>query len=318
MQLMRYKNCLDGTNKDRMAPERAYFNRVGLRMTRSMTAFARQEQVLDSGTLSWEIRSVNQRYLDPHLRLPDQFRALEPKLRDQLRNGLTRGKVECHLRWHPAKQDSQLRVNEALVQQLNAAADQVNAIVGPTKQYSALEVLQWPGVLAEQSLDLAELQKSALSLFKSSLKELVEHREREGQALKDLVEQRLSAILDIVAEVQAQLPSILANQRQGLHDKLTELSADLDPQRLEQEMVILANKADVAEELDRLITHVKEVRRTLDQKQAIGRRLDFLMQELNREANTLSSKSIVAETTLNAVELKVLIEQMREQIQNIE
>ena len=205
-----------------------------------------------------------------------------------------------------------------MVQQLNDAADQVSAIVGPTRQYSALEILQWPGVLAEQSLDLAELQKSALSLFKSSLKELVEHREREGQALKDLVEQRLSAILDIVAEVQGQLPSILANQRQGLHDKLTELSADLDPQRLEQEMVILANKADVAEELDRLITHVKEVRRTLDQKQAIGRRLDFLMQELNREANTLSSKSIVAETTLNAVELKVLIEQMREQIQNIE
>ena len=287
-------------------------------MTRSMTAFARQEQVLDSGTLSWEIRSVNQRYLDPHLRLPDQFRALEPKLRDQLRNNLTRGKVECHLRWHPAQQDSNMQVNTDLVQQLNAAADQVSAIVGPTRQYSALEVLQWPGVLAEQSVDLAELQKAALGLFKQSLKELIDHREREGQALKDLVEQRLDAILDIVAKVQEQLPSILENQRQNLRDKLEELTAELEPQRLEQEMVLLANKADVAEELDRLTTHVKEVRRTLGQKQAIGRRLDFLMQELNREANTLSSKSIVAETTLSAVELKVLIEQMREQIQNIE
>jgi uncharacterized protein (TIGR00255 family) len=287
-------------------------------MTRSMTAFARQEQVLDTGTLSWEIRSVNQRYLDPHLRLPDQFRALEPKLRDQLRNNLTRGKVECHLRWHPAQQDSNMQVNTDLVQQLNAAADQVNAIVGPTRQYSALEVLQWPGVLAEQSVDLAALQQAALGLFKQSLKELIDHREREGQALKDLVEQRLDAILDIVAKVQEQLPSILENQRLNLRDKLEELTAELEPQRLEQEMVLLANKADVAEELDRLTTHVKEVRRTLGQKQAIGRRLDFLMQELNREANTLSSKSIVAETTLSAVELKVLIEQMREQIQNIE
>ena len=287
-------------------------------MTRSMTAFARQEQVLDTGTLSWEIRSVNQRYLDPHLRLPDQFRALEPKIRDQLRNGLTRGKVECHLRWHPAQQESSMQVNTDLVQQLNAAADQVSAIVGPTRQYSALEVLQWPGVLAENSLDIAELQKAALSLFKSSLKELVDHREREGLALKELIQQRLDAILVIVAKVQEQLPSILEQQRQNLHDKLAELSADLEPQRLEQEMVLLANKADVAEELDRLTTHVKEVSRTLGQKQAIGRRLDFLMQELNREANTLSSKSIVAETTLSAVELKVLIEQMREQIQNIE
>ncbi|MCP4790965.1 MAG: YicC family protein, partial [Gammaproteobacteria bacterium] len=177
---------------------------------------------------------------------------------------------------------------------------------------------QWPGVLGQQSLDLADLQQSALSLFKSSLKELIEHREREGLALKELIEQRLTAIQGIVVEVQQQLPSILSKQRQNLHDKLMELSAELDPQRLEQEMVILANKADVAEELDRLQTHVQEVRRTLLQKQAIGRRLDFLMQELNREANTLSSKSIVAETTLNAVELKVLIEQMREQIQNIE
>ncbi|MDP6968248.1 MAG: YicC/YloC family endoribonuclease [Gammaproteobacteria bacterium] len=287
-------------------------------MTRSMTAFARQEQVLDTGTLSWELRSVNQRYLEPHLRLPDQFRALEPKLRDLLRNGLTRGKVECHLRWHPANQDSHLQVNTELVQQLNTASDQINAIVGPTRQYSALEILQWPGVLAEQSVDLAGLQQAALGLFKTSIKELIEHREREGQALKELIEQRLTAILSIVNQVQEQLPIILANQRQHLHDKLAELSTDLDPQRLEQEIVLLANKADVAEELDRLTTHVQEVRHTLQQQQAIGRRLDFLMQELNREANTLSSKSIVADTTLNAVELKVLIEQMREQVQNIE
>ena len=287
-------------------------------MTRSMTAFARQEQVLDTGTLSWELRSVNQRFLDPQLRLPDQFHALEPKLRDLLRNRLNRGKVECQLRWHPATQESELQVNEALVKQLNAAGDQVNSIVGPTRQYSVLELLQWPGVLAAESIDLTELPAAALTLFETSLEELIAHREREGQALKGLIEQRLDAILAIVAQVQKNLPSILAQQRQNLQDRLAELATELDPQRLEQEIALLANKADVAEELDRLVTHVEEVRHTLQQKQAIGRRLDFLMQELNREANTLSSKSIVTETTLNAVELKVLIEQMREQVQNIE
>lgn len=287
-------------------------------MTRSMTAFARQEQVLDTGTLSWELRSVNQRFLDPQLRLPDQFHALEPKLRGLLRNRLNRGKVECQLRWHPATQESELQVNEALVRQLNAAGDQVNSIVGPTRQYSVLELLQWPGVLAAESIDLTELPAAALALFETSLEELIAHREREGQALKGLIEQRLDAILAIVAQVQKNLPSFLAQQRQNLQDRLAELATELDPQRLEQEIALLANKADVAEELDRLVTHVEEVRHTLQKKQAIGRRLDFLMQELNREANTLSSKSIVTETTLNAVELKVLIEQMREQVQNIE
>ncbi|MGB2280378.1 MAG: YicC/YloC family endoribonuclease, partial [Pseudomonadales bacterium] len=264
------------------------------------------------------LRSVNQRFLDPQLRLPDQFHALEPKLRDLLRNRLNRGKVECQLRWHPATQESELQVNEALVKQLNAAGDQVNSIVGPTRQYSVLELLQWPGVLAAESIDLTELPAAALTLFETSLEELIAHREREGQALKGLIEQRLDAILAIVSQVQKNLPGILAQQRQNLQDRLAELGTELDPQRLEQEIALLANKADVAEELDRLVTHVEEVRHTLQQKQAIGRRLDFLMQELNREANTLSSKSIVTETTLNAVELKVLIEQMREQVQNIE
>ncbi|MGB1346044.1 MAG: YicC/YloC family endoribonuclease, partial [Pseudomonadales bacterium] len=169
-----------------------------------------------------------------------------------------------------------------------------------------------------ESIDLTELPAAALTLFETSLEELIAHREREGQALKGLIEQRLDAILAIVSQVQKNLPGILAQQRQNLQDRLAELGTELDPQRLEQEIALLANKADVAEELDRLVTHVEEVRHTLQQKQAIGRRLDFLMQELNREANTLSSKSIVTETTLNAVELKVLIEQMREQVQNIE
>jgi len=287
-------------------------------MTRSMTAFARQEQVFDTGTLSWELRSVNQRYLEPHIRLPDQFRDLEPTVRDHLRHSLTRGKVECNLRWHANVSESQLHINQDLVLQLNQAADQIAAIVGPTRQYTALELMQWPGVLQEQSSDAHLLQADALALFKRTMEEFIGHREREGEALNQLIVQRLDRIDDIVAKVAAQLPHILQTQKQNLSDKLKDLAIELDPARLEQEAVLVANKADVAEELDRLSTHVNEVRRTLNQSQAIGRRLDFLMQELNREANTLCSKSIVAETTLDAVELKVLIEQMREQIQNIE
>lgn len=289
-------------------------------MTRSMTAFARQEAEHSWGSLVWEIRSVNHRYLEPHLRMPESLRELEGPLREQLRKKLSRGKVECTLRFHPEAQAQQLTVNSSFATELIAAADEVAALSlsGNTQPMNPLDILRWPGVLQDAQIDMDQVKAEALKLFGSALDDLIAGREREGTELNALIEQRLVAIADIVVEVRSKLPQILQAQRDNLRSRLEELKDDLDEGRLEQEMVLLAQKADVDEEMDRLNTHVLEVRRVLKQKGPIGRRLDFLMQELNREANTLSSKSIVADTTQCAVELKVLIEQMREQIQNIE
>ncbi|MGB0468351.1 MAG: YicC/YloC family endoribonuclease [Pontibacterium sp.] len=289
-------------------------------MTRSMTAFARQEAEYSWGSLVWEVRSVNHRYLEPHLRLPESLRDLEGSLREQLRKKLSRGKVECTLRFHPEAQTQQLTVNNEFAKELIAAADQISALSlsGNTQPLNPLDVLRWPGVLQDAKTDMDQVKAEALKLFAVALDDLIAGRGREGIELNNLIEQRLAAIAGIVIEVRAKLPQILQAQRDNLRARLDELKDELDEGRLEQEMVLLAQKADVDEEMDRLNTHVQEVRRVLKQKGPIGRRLDFLMQELNREANTLSSKSIVAETTQNAVELKVLIEQMREQIQNIE
>ena len=289
-------------------------------MTRSMTAFARQEAEHSWGSLIWEIRSVNHRYLEPHLRMPESLRELEGSLREQLRKKLSRGKVECTLRFHPEAQAQQLTVNSEFAKELIAAADEVAALSlsGNTQPMNPLDVLRWPGVLQDAQIDMDQVKAEALKLFGSALDDLIAGREREGVELNALIEQRLVSISEIVVEVRSKLPQILQAQRDNLRSRLEELKEDLDEGRLEQEMVMLAQKADVDEEMDRLNTHVLEVRRVLKQKGPIGRRLDFLMQELNREANTLSSKSIVADTTQCAVELKVLIEQMREQIQNVE
>ena len=288
-------------------------------MTRSMTAFARQQNEQTDGTLVWEIRSVNHRYLEPNLRLPESFRELESPLRDRLRKKLQRGKVECSLRFHPTEQNNnQLSINLELATQIRDAAQQVTELLVNPAPLDALELLRWPGVLQQSELDMKPLQQSALALFDTAIQDLIANRNREGAELALLINQRLDAITEVVIQVRTRLPEILTKQRQNILNRLEDAKIELDPNRLEQEMVLLAQKADVDEELDRLDTHIAEVRRVLKQKDAIGRRLDFLMQELNREANTLSSKSIVAETTQCAVELKVLIEQMREQIQNIE
>ncbi|PXF28994.1 hypothetical protein WH50_23190 [Pokkaliibacter plantistimulans] len=287
-------------------------------MTQSMTAFARKEIQQEWGTLVWEIRSVNHRYLEPILRLPDNLRELETGLREKLRQHLSRGKVECTLRFQAAAGQGSMVINEPLLQSLLDACDQVQTLLPKAGKLNPLEVLQWPGVLQSSEHDLAEVQAEALDQFDEALAELVQGRQREGGELAQLILQRLTAMSSIVAKVRDLLPAILERQRQQLLDKFAELQIELDPTRLEQEMVLLAQKADVAEELDRLDTHIQEVKRVLRQSGSIGRRLDFLMQELNREANTLSSKSIVADTTQQAVELKVLIEQMREQVQNIE
>lgn len=289
-------------------------------MPRSMTGFARREAKLPWGTLVWEIRSVNHRYLEPSFRLPEDFREIEPHLRDAMRKALQRGKVEASLsvQWEQ-EGESDLGINLSKIAQLTKAAQQINGLLGAiAAPVNALDILRWPGVIQKQELDRDQMHKAALELFDLALEGLIEHRSREGAELQQLIVNRLDSVSAQVVNVRARMPEILAAQREKLQTKLAALQVDLEPERLEQEIVLLAQKADVDEELDRLDTHVIEVKRSLKQTDSLGRRLDFLMQELNREANTLSSKSIVSETTQAAVELKVLIEQMREQVQNIE
>ncbi len=287
-------------------------------MIHSMTAFARVEKRLDEATLIWELKSVNHRYLEVSPRLPDAFRDLEGPLREQCRKALGRGKVEVGLRYQLKGGDGSLTLNEELVQQLAVAARRVGDIMRHPAPVDVAEILRFPGVLQGMETDLSGLGKAALTLLDDGLKALAEARAREGEILAGLLEERLTGVLVQVERVRAALPGILDNLRDKLKKRVEEVIAGPDPQRLEQEIVILAQKMDVAEELDRLIAHVGEVRRSLSDGGQIGRRLDFLMQELNREANTLGSKSVDTETTQAAVELKVLIEQMREQVQNIE
>ncbi|MBG6508110.1 YicC family protein [Pseudomonas aeruginosa] len=287
-------------------------------MVHSMTAFARVEQAGTHGTLSWELRSVNHRYLEPHLRLPDAFRDLEGAVREALRQGLSRGKVECTLRFAEETAGKSLQVDQERARQLVAAAEGVAARIRQPAPLDPLAVLAWPGVLGADSAAPQALNAAALEAFGQALEQLKAGRSREGLELAKLLNDRLAAMLVEVGNLRELVPTMLANQRQKILDRFAELKAELDPQRLEQELVLLAQKSDVAEELDRLATHVGEVRRGLKAGGAAGRRLDFLMQELNREANTLGSKAFDPRSTQAAVNLKVLIEQMREQVQNIE
>lgn len=287
-------------------------------MVHSMTAFARSELAGPHGTLSWEIRSVNHRYLEPHLRLPETFRDLEGAVREALRKGLSRGKVECTLRFAEDAGRGELQLDRERASQLIAAAESVAALIRQPAPIDPLQVLGWSGVLVGDAIDPQALNQSALQLFHDALTQLREGRQREGEELARLLDDRLDGMLVEVATLREQVPQMLAAQRQKVLDRCAEMQVELDPQRLEQEMVLLAQKSDVAEELDRLATHVGEVRRVLKAGGAAGRRLDFLMQELNREANTLGSKAFDPRSTQAAVNLKVLIEQMREQVQNIE
>ncbi|BET98661.1 YicC/YloC family endoribonuclease [Xenorhabdus taiwanensis] len=287
-------------------------------MIRSMTAFARRDIRGDWGNAAWELRSVNQRYLETYIRLPEQFRSLEPVIRERIRSRLTRGKVECNLRFelNTLSQNS-LLLNEKLAKQLVDAASWVKQ-QSNEGEINPVDILRWPGVMSAEEQDLDTISAQLLAELDLTLNSFIQSRETEGQALKSLIEQRLDTVTVEVTKVREQMPAILQWQRERLQTKLEEAQIQLDNNRLEQELILLAQRIDVAEELDRLDAHVKETRNILMKKEAVGRRLDFMMQEFNRESNTLASKSINADVTNSAIELKVLIEQMREQIQNIE
>ncbi len=288
-------------------------------MIHSMTAFARESATTSQGVLTVEVRSVNHRYLDCSFKMPDALRALEPRLREALAGALARGKVEClvRLQSHPGAGGA-MAVDQGRLEQLLEAAQAVASRLPDAAPVGPLELLQFPGVYNAEEQSEETLQAEAVALFSGALDNLGANRRREGDKLAAMVRDRLDQVERIVATAREQLPALLQHQRDRVLARIGELDVDVDQGRLEQELVYLAQRADVDEELDRLDTHIAEVRRALDKGGPCGRRLDFLMQELNREANTLSSKSQSADTTLNAVELKVLIEQMREQIQNIE
>jgi uncharacterized protein (TIGR00255 family) len=288
-------------------------------MIRSMTAFARQEIDTDQGALSWEIRSVNHRYLDIGLRLPEELRAVESAVREKVNARLGRGKVDCACRYRPvAAGAAPVVLDEDNLTRLLDACQAVNARLPEFAALNALELLRWPGVVLEQEVDTGPLQKSALALLDQALDELVASREREGEQIRGLLTRRCDSMSELVVRARQLLPEIRTAMREKLLARLAELDTPADSGRLEQELVFLLQKIDVDEELDRLGGHLEEVRRVLERREPVGRRLDFLMQELNREANTLGSKSAAAETTTISVDLKVLIEQMREQVQNVE
>ncbi|MDH5394805.1 MAG: YicC family protein [Gammaproteobacteria bacterium] len=288
-------------------------------MARSMTAFARQEMVKSWGTLTLELRSVNHRYLDISMRMPDEFRNFEPRIREKIAVNLGRGKVDVSLRFSRADITARdIILDKDLVQQLSDASREIDHILYNPSAISSLDILRWPGVVKTPELNSDELAQSLFDLFDLTLKDMLEGREREGAKLADLISQRCQGMSDVIEEVKKRLPEIMQLWREKLLSRIRDANIEVDENRLEQELVIIAQKTDVDEELDRLQTHISEIERVLKDKKPIGRRLDFLMQELNREANTLGSKSIDTETTKASVDLKVLIEQMREQIQNIE
>lgn len=288
-------------------------------MIYSMTAFARRELRGDFGLLVCEVRSVNQRYLEANFRLSDVVRELEMPLRDKLRQQLSRGKVDVWIKYEAVESNlSNIHINQELAARLVAAASQIDQLARHAAPLNAADILRLPGVVCVAEPNQQQLLTITKQLFADTLQDFIAMREREGQALQQFISQRLDLITIECDKVRQRMPHILAHYRQRLLARLQDIKAELDNDRLEQEMVLFAHKIDVAEELDRLSAHLVEIKRVLQQGGAVGRKLDFLMQELNREANTLGSKSVSADSSLSSVELKVLIEQMREQIQNLE
>lgn len=286
-------------------------------MIRSMTAFAGGEHITPWGTLGCELRSVNHRFLEVGVRLPEELRNLEPLLRERVAARASRGKLDLVLRLRSPEGGGALTVNEALLAQLGALAQRMDGQF-PNLRVEFSDLLQLPGVLKAEAADPAELQAQAMQLLDTVIAQFVDAREREGAKLAVAIAERVDAIERIAAEVRTLIPVIREGQRAKLAARLADLPHPVDPGRAEQELVLWLQKLDVDEELDRLSSHIVEIRRVLAQREPVGRRLDFLLQEFNREANTLGSKSVDSRTSNAAVELKVLIDQIREQVQNIE
>jgi uncharacterized protein (TIGR00255 family) len=287
-------------------------------MIRSMTGFARRERQYPWGQLAWELKTVNHRYLEVGCRLPEEFRAAEADFRQAVSGAVRRGKVECSLHFRPAAVTGALEIDVEALAAVTQRAQQLAAQAGPAARIEVLDLLRWPGVVRDQTRDSVALISAAQALLAEALIELARFRDSEGGRLREALEQRCNGLNEFAARVTDRLPEVRARMRAKLLDRIAQLTADVDHERLEQELAILAQRLDVDEELDRLRGHVAEVRKAFSGQEPAGRRLDFLMQELNREANTLSSKSQDIETTRAAVDMKVLIEQMREQVQNIE
>jgi len=284
-----------------------------------MTAFARYQQNLNEGDLIWEVRSVNHRYLELHMKIPEAFRANEGRFREILQAKLKRGKVECCLRFNTnSQQTGAVSINQEHAKSLVKACHDINDLLHQPSEVDPLGILQWPGIVQEEKLDMKAMTSTCEAGLASAIDDLVLNREREGGRMSDVIKQRCDAIQQIVDQTREKIPEIHQRYQQKIRERLDVLNIDVNADRLEQELVHLAQKMDVEEELDRLDSHLKEMNDVLNRDEAVGRRLDFLMQELNREANTLGSKSADISSTNASVELKVLIEQMREQIQNIE
>ena len=290
-----------------------------MRTVHSMTAFARAQTGIDSLMLTWELRSVNHRFLEAHFRLPEQLRSLEHGLKETLRKHLKRGKVDCTLRLERSDGNDNIELNRPLLLQILAVLEQIRRDAPEVGAPSVMDLLRWPGVIGDNaSLDNEPLAAHINDLFEAALAELIAHRSREGAQLNKTINRRLDEIDRIVGEVRSLTASVSHEIQVKLKHRLRELSVQIDEGRLEQEIALLAQRADIAEELDRLSIHVEEARGNLRNPGPQGRRLDFLTQELNREANTLGAKSVMAQTSQKAVELKVIIEQIREQVQNVE
>lgn len=288
-------------------------------MLQSMTGFAREAAESSFGTLTCELRTVNHRYLDVQFRLPDELRPREVEFRQQIAAAIKRGKVECSLHLRRAlHENEELKLNHELVRQLSARVKELSELLPETRPLDPVDMLRWPGVIQEPDIDTEPLFATAADLLATTLSALNEMRSNEGGRIAEMLKTRCVEILDIAAGVKKRMPEVLSAVRIKQRDRIDSLNLDADPARLETELALIAQKLDIDEELDRLVSHVSEIRTVLKKSEPVGRRLDFMMQELNREANTLGSKSADTETTRAAVDLKVLIEQMREQIQNVE
>ncbi len=285
----------------------------------SMTAYGRVENSDNQNSISCEIRSINHRYSEISIRLPDELRPLEQKIRNHISDKIKRGKIECNIRIE--QQDAYneaLSINKDLLKNIIEVAEKINSNLSTSTSLNSLDLLRWPGVLRKKTLDVKKIDKLLFKLVDEAIDIVIDTRQREGKKIKKMITDRCSKIKKIINDVRKKMPTILKSFRKKLTDRVQEISSELDNERFEQELLYISQKMDIEEEIDRLNAHIDEVIRVVDQKGPIGRRLDFLMQEMNRESNTLGSKSYHIKTSNASVELKVLVEQMREQIQNIE